>query len=80
MDPTEERIMSDGPRLPDHVTADRIEQYLDRIAIGMAHSKNPEAILPWYQFLELELQRRRGSQSSLRSALARAKRLGSQVR
>lgn len=68
--------MSDGPYLSDHITAERIEQHLDCIAIGMAHSKNPETILPWYEFLERELERQRLSQSSLSSALERAKRLG----
>lgn len=71
--------MSDGPRLPEHVAAERIEQYLDRVAIAMAHSKKPEVILPWYQFLERELERKRRSQSSLRSALDRAKRLASRT-
>lgn len=61
--------MSDGPHLPAHVTAERIEQYLDRIVLEVAHSKNPEEILPWYQFLEKELALRRMRDTTIKREL-----------
>ena len=68
--------MTDGPHLPAHVAAARIEQYLDRIAIEIdgADDAYLPCLLAWYQFLEKQLEIRRRAQSSVCSALERAKR------
>lgn len=66
--------MSDGPRLPEHVTIEQIEAYLDRVSLAVACAQDPAPYLLWYEFLEKELELKRRAQSSVCSALERAKR------
>jgi hypothetical protein len=67
----------DGPHLPAHVSAERVEQFLDRVSLEIAHRKERHlpGLLLWYDFLEKELELRRRPEYSLDSALERAKRL-----
>ncbi|MCJ9721521.1 hypothetical protein MOV66_06565 [Agrobacterium sp. SHOUNA12C] len=67
--------MPDGPRLPDYVTPEKVEQYLVRIAQSIMVVDDPEPYWIWWDFLEKELVRAREREARMgrvREALSRA--------
>lgn len=67
------------PNLPAHVSIERVEQYLDRVAIAIHHSTNKSAILPIYEWLERQLEAKRRERKSLDSAMARVAAIGARA-
>lgn len=63
--------MNKEPQLPEDVTVEDVEAYLDRVALEIHHSKNKSAIFPLYEWLERQLEAKKQARRTIDSAMAR---------
>lgn len=63
--------MTAEPRLPDDVTLEETESFLDRVALAITANPDGPELLPLYEWLERQLEMKKRQKSTMASVLAR---------
>jgi hypothetical protein len=63
------------PDLPSHVTVEEIESHLDRVALEIDAIPNGEVLLPLFEWLQGQLERKKAQEMTMDAVRQRLRRL-----